>query len=467
VSVTLGGTLRSIPPSFLGLSVEYDELPRYERAGRDFAHFLEDLRPPDGAAPVPLRIGGESADSTFWPNLTRVVARPYYQAHPYILTHGWMTKLGSLARSARLQVIFDLNLAAHSPQMAAELATSARHNLPAGSLGAFEIGDEPDLYRYSLVGLTKAERGGLNNWAFSFSPSDYDRLFRAYANAVQRAVPGAVFAGPSVQALTRSKSWWTGLTSSSSARRYLSLLTVHSYPLLSACAGKVPAPKAVDYLRDWTARGLAQTLTPALRAARAVNAGVRVTESGTAVCGGVKGQSDTFATALWAADALFNMVSTGAAGVNIHLRTQYPNTALAPTRGGIYAEPLFYGMALFARTLGPDARLLRINRGRESSALKVFAVEHRDREIDLLYINKSARRVDVTLSLPSGGRARVQRLTAPSIHANRSVTLAGQRLGSDGLWHGRQSIQSVASRRGFYRVTVPGHSAALLTVAPR
>jgi hypothetical protein len=86
----------------------------------------------------------------------------------------------------------------------------------------------------------------------------------------------------------------------------------------------------------------------------------------------------------------------------------------------------------------------------------------------MLYINKASRAARVTLNVPATARrpARLERLTAPSIYANASVTLAGQRLGSDGRWHRRRTVIAVAARSLSYRVRVPALSAALLVVPP-
>lgn len=160
VSVSVGAPLRSVPSSYLGIAVEYNDLLNYERTFASFTRLLAVLRPPGERGPVIMRVGGESADSSFWQNDDRTLVAPRYrQGHPYSLTPAWMAQLAALVRSARLKVILDLNLAAHSPKMAAQVARAARLALPAGSVKAFEIGNEPDLYRRGFVGLTRVKRG--------------------------------------------------------------------------------------------------------------------------------------------------------------------------------------------------------------------------------------------------------------------------------------------------------------------
>jgi hypothetical protein len=86
----------------------------------------------------------------------------------------------------------------------------------------------------------------------------------------------------------------------------------------------------------------------------------------------------------------------------------------------------------------------------------------------VLLIDKGQRAVDVSLRLPSVGRATVQRLLAPSPAALGGVTLAGQRLGADASWQGRALDQTIrTSTSGAYSVAVPRDSAALVTLRLR
>jgi hypothetical protein len=463
LTVALRGQGRVVPPGFLGLSAEYSELDRYMSVGADFVRLLDVLRPSGDNGRVDLRVGGESADSTVWgSDSSQWIAPAYRQGHPYELTHAWLQRLGALVRAAQLNVMLDLNLAAHSPKMAAIVADAARKTLPAGSIKEIGIGDEPDLYHHGLVGLTHVKRGSSNQWAFDFTASDYDQWFRHYVAAVRHVIHGARFDGPEVE--SKSASWVNSLLESRAAHD-VSLVTVHSYPAYDACPGEGEPPRAPDYLRDSAAAGLAADEAPIIEPAAQAGVPVRVTEVGTAVCGGLQGQSNTFATALWAPDALFNMVADGIAGINIHVRgNSFPNTALMITPQGIYPEPVFYGLATFVRTLGPGARLMNVSRTRGSRALKVWVVHRRDGTLRVLYINKSSRPVSVKLRFHSKHPAWLQRLTAPSIYANQTVTLAGQRLGLSGRWQGKEITHHVANRRHAYKILVPADSAALLGV---
>ena len=115
----------------------------------------------------------------------------------------------------------------------------------------------------------------------------------------------------------------------------------------------------------------------------------RITEMGTSA-GSVPGVTDTFATALWAPDALLSMASVGIDGVNVHIRARYSNSALNATGP---PRPLFYGLALAARTLGPGATLLPATVTQpDSASLKAWAVRVRGNRLHLLLINRGTAR---------------------------------------------------------------------------
>ncbi len=468
VTVQVGPASLTVPPSFLGVSVEQNELLRYDGHRSAFLRLLHALQPPRERSPMILRIGGESADSSFWgPTPFAMVKPAYRQDDPYVLTPAWMTLAGALVAAGALKVIFDLNLAAHSPSMASAVAAAAWKAFPRRSITSFEIGNEPDLYRFGLVGLTQAVRGRRNTWAFDFGVDDYVKLFGDYTRSLQRALPAARFARPAGD--NRSTRWVTALGGGPSRRR-LALVTEHYYPPFAGCVavGTRKYPSAAGYLEDAVAAGFAQGERPTVDAGHALGRPVRLTETGSSVCGGVAGQTDTFATALWAPDMLFNLLAARLDGVNIHLRANYfVNTALFYTRAGIYAEPMFYGLMLFARALGPGAQLMQAVRSGGPAKLKVWIVRLRDGSLRAVYINKSSQDAYVNFAAGGSGTARLDRLSAPSITANGTVAFDGQRLGSDGGWIRQSTASILAASSGTYGVLVPRYSAALVSIPGR
>jgi hypothetical protein len=460
-----GRPLLVVPPSFLGVSVEQNELLRYDHYRTPFLRLLRALQPPGDRSPMNLRIGGESADSSFWGSTPFQFVKPaYVQDHPYLLTPAWMTEAGALVKAGALKVIFDLNLAAHSPTMAAAVASAAWSAFPRGSITDFEIGNEPDLYRFGLVGLTQAVPGRRNTWAYTFGIPDYLSLFGAYTRTLQQALPVAKFAGP---AGDNTSTTWVKALGAGAQGNTLSLVTEHYYPPFAGCVpvGTRKYPSAKAYLQDAVASGFARGERPMVNASHALGLPVRLTETGSSVCGGIAGQTDTFATALWAPDMLFNLLSTTIDGVNVHLRANsFVNTALLYADSGLYTEPLFYGLVLFARALGPGAELIQTERTGGAQKLKVWIVRRTDGSQRVVYINKSSQDAYVTFPATRSRSALLDRLSAPSITANGTVTFDGQRFDSGGRWHRSPKASRVRARGHAYTVLVPKYSAALLSV---
>jgi hypothetical protein len=124
-----------------------------------------------------------------------------------------------------------------------------------------------------------------------------------------------------------------------------------------------------------------------------------------------------------------------------------------------------YGLVMFARTLGADARLMRLRMARPHSLnVSAWAVRVRRDMLHVLLIDKSRRTVRVDLHLPAAGRATVQRLLAPSASSTAGETLDGQRLGPNGTWVGTRLTQTIAAGPHGYVLTVAGQSAALVGV---
>ena len=95
-------------------------------------------------------------------------------------------------------------------------------------------------------------------------------------------------------------------------------------------------------------------------------------------CGGEPGVSDTYATALWAVDALFEMVRVGVDGVNIHSRPGVTNELFTFTRSHgrwqARVNPVYFGLMMFADAAPPGSRLLRVGDS-GGTGLKIWATK--------------------------------------------------------------------------------------------
>ena len=442
-----------IPPSFLGISTEYWTVPMWARHLSLFDRVLSLIRT-NGS--VQLRIGGSSADQVVGAAPRR---RPRWM---FLITRRWLAEVGHIVRRADARVIFDLNTVTASVQNTMRWARLAVATLPPRSILGFEIGNEPDIYSQAVWERTTLGGRGLIRLPDQITSAGYDRSFGVYAHALGRVAPDVALLGPALSQPRVNLDWISTLIAG--AHPGLGAVTVHRYPL-SACSrpGTSTYPTIARVLSDAASRGVAQSVRPAVRVAARAGLPVRVTELNSVTCGGVRDVSRTFATALWAPDALFALVRAGVASVDIHVRADAANAAFTINRHGLTAHPLLYGMIMFARTLGHQPRLVHVRlRGARRVHMKAWAVRDGGM-LHVLLIDKGSRPADVDLHLPVTGNATVQRLQAPSVRSGTGVTLGGQWLDARGQWEGTPVVQIVHRRQGGFDVRLGATSAALLT----
>jgi hypothetical protein len=448
-----------VPRSFFGLSTEYWTLPIYDRHLSLFERVVALLHV-NGNGPLVLRIGGDSADHTFWDPNGRALP-----SWAFSLTPKWLDVADTLVHQLGVRLIFDLNLITDSPATAAHWAREVRATIPRRSLIGFEIGNEPDIYSRSVWrAITAGRMIGDRSLPHQLTPADYVADFRAYAAVLRRAAPGVALLGPAVAEPRIHEDWIAALVASHPPA--LRIVTAHRYPYSGCVPRRSSAyPTITRMLSERASAGTAASLIPSVEAARGAGLPLRLTELNSVTCGGLRGVSDSFATALWAPDTLFELLRDGVSGANIHLRVHPINAPFTFDSSGLVARPLLYGLILFSRTLGPHARVLPLElHVRADLNLKAWAVSTSGGILHILLLDKGRHPVRVRLHLPSRLPASLQRLIAPSVRAHQGVTLGGQHLGPDGRWLGTPSHLTVRPTRRGYTVTLPRYSAALLTL---
>jgi hypothetical protein len=462
LAATIGNTPggQAMPPGFLGLSLEYKALHQY--TGRDplatnpvLIQLIRALAP--GQAPV-LRIGGDSTDWTWWP-ARDVIPRGGIS---YALTHGWMRTTRALAADLGAKLILGINLAGNRPALAATEAQALVQGIARGSISALEIGNEPDLYgvfawyRDRRGRVVHARGRGYNLKAFT---NEFSRW--------HAVLPRLPLVGPSFSSLT----WMSGLGHFLSTEKSVRTVTVHRYALHNSTTDPTNPtyPSIADLLADSASSGLAQQLAPYIGVAHSRGLAFRIDEMNSVSGGGRAGVSDTFASALWVLDTMFNVAAVGVDGVNIHTlpNAGYQLFNFTQTANGWRAvvHPEYYGMLMFAQAFPPGARLLPVSVA--SGPVKVWATAALDGKTRVVLINKDITTpAIVQLNLAdSTGPASVERLAAPSVDATSGVTLGGQSFG-DSTNTGTLApprTETVDPVLGSYSVEVPAASAALLT----
>lgn len=458
------GVGRPVAPGFIGLSIEFPALPAY--AGTDpaavdpvFEQLIRNLAPRQ--RPV-LRIGGDSTDRSW----VGVPGLRQPAGVTYTLGASWLRSAGALARDLNARLIVGVNLEADSATLAGAEARALLAAVGRGSLQAFELGNEPELYgtfpwfRAAGRGVPGRPRG----WDIPAYIKDLGRI--------TPSLPNVPLAAPA----TGATEWMRRLGQMASAQPRVAIATVHRYPL-HRCFTSTASPQyptIPHLLTSASSAGLAASVVSFVSVAHAHGLSARIDEFNTVSCSGKRGVSDTFASALWALDASFQMARVGADGVSVHT---FPGGIYQPFRlrqvqgswrAGV--RPEYYGLMMFAQAAPAGSRLLRIS-GSSGAGLRTWATRAPDGQIHVVLINESLHRPRyAALRIPGRSRpAALERLQAPSVAAQAGVTLGGRSFGTQtrtGRLAGSARRYVVVPVAGEYVLRLPASSAAMLTLAP-
>jgi hypothetical protein len=462
----------AIPPSFAGLSIEWSSVPDFIGSGGVvnpiFARLAKTLD--DAGSPPTLRFGGESTDHT-WLNPT---GQPKPTGIVTDIDQPWLAQLALWVRTTRTPLVLGLNMGLNDPGHAAAMAAALRGALGPAPIRAFELGNEPDLYatpRTYAVG--KNVRARLRKREVGYGYPEYRQEINAHVAAVRGAVQDV-----GLSAGGFASGAWDDLQDSVLAREWaVRLWSVHAYPL-QTCDPEIRRRGGTRYIPRLLA---ANAFTPIMDRARQLTAvaasyGGKVvfSEINSAICGGLRGVSDTMAAALWGTDILFGLASEGVRNVDFHGWTgsQYGPLEFTRVNGKTVGKvrPLFYGMLLFNRAAPPGSKLLPVGPNPPGGKLKTWGTIDRKGTRRFVVINKDVQAGrKVVLNVPGGAsRARVERLVAPTLRSQNNVTLGGRGWGgstADGRPKGKRKVERLKAKKKTFRLVVPAGSAALVEVS--
>ena len=458
---------QTMAPGFVGVSFEYRALHLY--TGRDprvvnpaLLGLLQGLVP--GQTPV-IRIGGDSTDGSWWPIRGMIPQGGIY----YRITKGWLRTTQALAADLRAKLILGVNLAAGRPAIAAAEGRALLAGIGRKYIDALEIGNEPDLY--NAFAWYRDRRGhAYRARTRNYNLAAYTKQFTQWS----RVLPNVALAGP----VTSGPSWMGSLGRFISSERRLGLVTYHRYPLRACIKDRTSPgyPTIPNLLADSSSRGLAAGLVAFVRVAHQHKLPFRVAEMNSASCEGAKGVSDTFASALWALDTMFNFAAVGVDGVNFHMLpgSNYELFTVSQSATGAwqtFVHPEYYGLDMFAQAFPPGARLLPVSgAGGAGSPVKLWATRAGDGTTRVVAINQDTADHSVSMQVQGASTTgALESLQAPSLSATSGVTLGGQSFGpetSTGRLPGAPATTAVAPVAGSYSFDVPPGSAQLLTIAP-
>ncbi len=389
-----------------------------------------------GSGPIYLRIGGDSTDKTGEP--TSTTAQPFAE----------------LANALGVKFFLGVNLGADNVNLAVDQAKAYVSQMPAGSLDAIEIGNEPDQYA----------QNGLRSSSYGYQ--DYFAEFNTWKTNIMPVLPaGTMLMGPS----WAETGWWPDIKSYDSAEA--SALTTFSQHYYVA-SGTAQNPGDILLTPAAATNGPTEV---AVGVATAHQHGIpfRMGEMNSLSNGGGPGISNAFESALWAIDTMFEYVNAGVDGVNWHgggtsaytyFDIQSTQAAGVNTFTLAAVHPVYYGLLFFQAATGNGAHLLPVTLDTKAN-LKAWATIDASGTPRLALINKDENltgTVDITLSGYS--HAQIYRLTAPTYQSTSGVTFAGQTFdgSTNGVIQGAQAVESVDVSDGVFEVPIPITSAVLV-----
>lgn len=448
-----------IAPGFLGLSFEFPAVETY--AGSDpgkpnpvFEQLVRNLAP--SAAPA-IRIGGDSTDLTWWP--LAHVQRP--AGARYALTSRWLNVTRNLVADLGARLMLGIDLEANSPKVAGSEARTLVSSLGAGRVDALELGNEPELYG-SFLWDGSGKTGRPRGYDFATFLGDFSRV----ATVLSR-VP---LAGPSVG----GPLWLPHLKRFLAAEPRVRIMTLHRYPLklCFVSPGAPEYPTIGNLLSARSSRGLAESVAPYVRMAHARGRRLRVDEMNVNSCGHDPNVSNSFASALWGLDVLFEMARVGVDGVNFHT---YPGASYelfrfrrAHGRWEGYVAPEYYGLLMFAQAVQPGSRLLGVRELPRPGSIKGWAVRSPSGQTEVVAINDGTRAQNIAVRTPRNGAvASLEWLRAPNLGTGHGVSIGGTSFApgtTTGRFTSAPKTTLIKPVHNEYTAVLPPASAALLMI---
>ena len=395
---------RLIPENFIGLSYESAVLasPNYLSPRNPTLHaLLRGLGP--GAV---LRLGGNTSESTRWRGTGNV-------SEPFVITPAAIDALAELVKALNWQLIYGLNLARGNPEAAAEEAAYVARAVGSRLL-AFQIGNEPD---------------GFGRWS-AVRPQTYDfqaflAEWRQFYTGIRARLPTAPFAGPDVIA---EQKWIRPFIEA--VGDDLILVTRHYYADGPAGAPDITLARLLNSAPQ--AKAMLEEMRSTSESSRLP---FRIAETNSIFNEGQPGVSDTFGSALWGIEFMFQVAEAGGQGINFHTGDAKAYTPIGPGQNSHEARPLYYAMLMFNEAVR-GASMLPARIVSPGLNMAAYALRAADDSLKVCLINKDRER-GARVGIETGrnfSSASLLRLTAPSAEAKTEVTLGGSAVGEFGLW---------------------------------
>ncbi len=340
------------------------------------------------------------------------------------------------------KLIYGLNMGTGTAEDAAEEA--ARVMDAAGTkLIAFQLCNEPDLFF----------RNGIRKADYDFKQFAVE--WQHFYQTIRARLPSAPFAGPD----TAYNNEWL-VPFAKQFKHEAVFLSQHYYaegpptdPSMTIERLLRPNPKLQEEFEGMKAT-MQESGLP-----------FRLAETNSCYQGGKQGVSDTFGSALWSADLMYQLASAGGTGINFHGGGYGWYTPVAGTQeNGFLARPIYYGMLLFAQAGAGQLVESKLDQTDPAPLLTAYGLRGATGAIKVAVFNKNIDRA-VRLTIDSGQpakRAAVLRLRAPRVDDTTDTTFGGAPVGADGAWSAARQ-EALPIENGTATLDLPAASAALIT----
>ena len=455
-----------IDDDFTGLSYESAQLGSpnfFSGDNTDLAGFMRRL----GRSGV-LRIGGNTSEYCYWtPNSAKQASVPKVESMrtgdkanpiafglavgpdtghkapaPVNITPLAIRNLRAFLDACGWKLIYGLNMGTGTAEDAADEAAYVM-DVAGSKLIAFQLCNEPDLFYRN--GIRKAD------YDFGQFAGEWQR----YYQTIRGRVPHAPFAGPD----TAYNNEWL-VPFAKQFKREAAFLSQHYYaegpptdPSMTIERLLRPNPKLQAEFE-----GMKETMHES-------GLPFRLAETNSCYQGGKPGVSDTFASALWSADLMYQLAAQGGTGINFHGGGYGWYTPIAGTQeNGFLARPIYYGMLLFAQAGAGQIVESTLEPSERAPLLTAYGLRSKTGAIKVAAFNKN---LDRGVRLTIDAEQRAQRVTSLRLHAPRvddttDATFGGAPVGAGGAWSSSRE-ETLSVENGAAIIELPTASAALIT----
>lgn len=440
----------TIGPDFTGLSYETQQLGDptfFAPENTELVNFVRRL----GKQGV-LRIGGNSSEYSFWtphPTAADLAAasapvNPSTGKHPDAvrkITPKAIDNLRGFIDATNWTLIYGLNLGKGTPEASADEAAYVAKAL-GPKLVAFQLANEPNLF----------PGNGIRPKGYSFA--DYAVEWKKFHKAIVARVPNAKFAGPDS---SYTRQWTRGFAEE--FKDEIILLTQHYYAL------GPPTDPRMTIERLLTPRPkFVKALAAMEQLRKKTGLPYRMAETNSCYSAGKQGVSNTFASALWGAELMYQLAAAGSSGINFHGGGYGWYTPIAGTRQkGFEARPIYYGMLLFQQAGAGQLVKSTLDQPQPEDTVVAYSLKT-PAGLKTVVLNKDANKA-LRLAIDPGQRverATVLMLTGPSLDATSGVKLGGSAVHQHAHWEAAKH-QTITAKNGAFMLELPAASGCLVT----